>query len=684
MRKHVHLLLFTLLWPGLLLAAEPDWYTELMQQSKAEPGAAYTNTMELLAQTDALDWQRRYHLTNALAYQLLILSNSSQGEALIKEWLQQVPPERTEWQIRSYELLAIFAFRRNELVPAQQHLEQAYQLALQHQHHERIASITTNSALLVRSIGLYDEASQLLQQAEQLANRYSLSAATRAIIRNNQSSLLVAMEHYETAIAHLEESLQLAFFQADDIAFVQRTLASSYLALQQYEAASHYASLALDYYLQRDDPYSISQMYLVQAQQALALGALDSAEQKLAQVSQLLAKHSLPENELQAVLLQSQLYQAQQNYPAALEALQQYQRLYSQKQNEQSRRHVVGLRDQLYFQQQQQAIAELESQLLLSELTARHQHRQNITIISALALGTLLLIYFFRRQQQKRIQAEHLTRKLHQSLQQLQQAQQQLIESEKMASLGTLVSGLAHEMNTPLGILTTALSLLDEQVTVFSASARNKQLTQQKFQSFCEKSATTLKLCQQTLQRCSNLVQNIKQLAIRPEQHYDVSLSALIASVRTLLSEQLRGVQVLEEGTELTLHCSGQQLQMVLLELFQNSLQHGLTQEEKPQIRLALEQQTDHLVLRYSDNGCGIEETERQHVFEPFYTTARGAGRTGLGLNLVYNLMTQAFGGSVELTACQTGFELLLYFPKALLTHAPAAANCSSTKQPME
>ncbi|MCC5824565.1 ATP-binding protein [Alkalimonas sp.] len=681
-----NMVMFLLCFPiaTFLLASEQDWYGELMQQSRLHPQSAYLHTQALLKQTAASDWERRYHLTNALGYQLLILSNIDQGEALIREWLVQVPAEHTQWHIRSYELLGMFAFRRSEFGVAQHYLQHAYHLAQQHQDYNRIASITINSALLVRGIGLYEEASSLLQQAEQLAELHDLPAFTKAIIRNNQSSILVAMQQYETAITHLNESLQLDYFQQDDIAFVQRTLASSHLALQQYDAAADYTSKALTYYLQRNDPYSISQLYLIQAELALLRQQSSEAEQKLAKVWQRLSVHTLPEIELQATLLQSQLYQQQRRYEAALQAMRQYSQLYSQSLNEQSRRQVLGLRDQLQFQQQQQAITELENQLLVTELKSNHQHKQNITIISSLSAMSLLLIFFFWQQQKKRIQAEQLSRQLRQSLQQLQQTQQQLIESEKMASLGSLVTGLAHEMNTPLGILTTAISMLDEQLASFAASAQSKQLTQQKFVSFCEKSAETLTLCQQTVQRSSNLVVNIKKLAITQEQQSEVNLSALIASVRTLLSEQLHMVEVIEKGTAILLHCSSQQLQMMLLELFQNSLQHGLTQVETPQIRLEAEQQPTQLLLRYIDNGCGIAAKEREHVFEPFYTTARGKGQTGLGLNLVYNLMTHAFGGSVELTATQTGFELVLHFPSSILCYAPEAGSCSSTRQPME
>lgn len=681
-----NVLIFLLCFPvsAQLQLSEQDWYVELMRQSRLHPQSALLQTREWLAQTAESDWQRRYHLTNALGYQLLILADIDQAEAVVRDWLTQVPAEQTQWQIRSYELLGLFAYRRNEYGVAQHYLQHAHQLAQQHQDYHRIASITINSALLVGSIGLYQEATLLLQQAEQLAEQHGLDASTKSISRNNMSSMLVLMQKYEAAIDHLNESLQLDYFQQDDIAFVHRTLASSHLALQQYDAAADFANKALVYYLQRDDPISINELYLLKAELALVRGQPAEAEQKLRQVWQQLSAHKLPSVELKATLLQSKLYQQQQRYEPALQAMQRYSVLYSQSQNEQSHRNVLRLRDQLQFQQQQQAITELENQLLITELQSKHQHKQNITIISSLSAMSLLLIFFFWQQQKKRIQAEQLSRQLRHSLQQLQLAQQQLIESEKMASLGGLVAGLAHEMNTPLGILTTAISLLDEQLAAFTASVQSKQLTQQKFISFCEKSGETLKLSQQTVQRCSNLVINIKKLAISQEQQSEVNLGNLVASVQTIMKGELQGVDVQLKGTDLMLRCSGQQLQMVLLELFQNSVQHGFAEVDTPQIRLEAELQKTQLLLRYADNGRGIAAEEREHVFEPFYTTARGKGQTGLGLNLVYNLMTHAFGGSVELTASQTGFELVLHFPSSILCYAPDAASCSNTRQPME
>ena len=245
---------------------------------------------------------------------------------------------------------------------------------------------------------------------------------------------------------------------------------------------------------------------------------------------------------------------------------------------------------------------------------------------------------------------------LSQSVEQLQQAQSQLIESEKLAALGGLVAGVAHEVNTPLGIAVTATSVLSETLDSLRQQFTAQTLTSQQFSDLLAQASDSTQMLVNNLQRAARLVRDFKQTAVdqvseaRSQFQVEQVLRALIAS----LHPETRKVPVeplLECPSGLQMNSLPGVLTQVLANLILNSVRHAFADQAAPLIEIRLQEQGEQVLLDYRGNGCGVPESLRERIFEPFFTTKRGSGGSGLGLNIVYNLVTRKLGGKLEFSS---------------------------------
>ncbi len=256
-----------------------------------------------------------------------------------------------------------------------------------------------------------------------------------------------------------------------------------------------------------------------------------------------------------------------------------------------------------------------------------------------------------------------------QALSQLRRTQFQLVAAEKMASLGQLVAGVAHEINTPVGIAVTAASHLEQLTRKGESTFVAGTLTRSDLDQWraAVKEGTTLILG--SLERASRLIGSFKQVAVdqSSEQRRHLNLREFLQEVATALSPSYR-----RTGHQLEVDCdAGIELEtypgalfQILTNLVGNSLLHGFAERSNGRMRIEARLQGAHLMLRYRDDGCGMTADVAEHAFDPFFTTRRGSGGSGLGLHLVYNLCTQLLGGRIELdTAPGEGVQVVMTLP---------------------
>ena len=259
---------------------------------------------------------------------------------------------------------------------------------------------------------------------------------------------------------------------------------------------------------------------------------------------------------------------------------------------------------------------------------------------------------------------------LRRTLDELRLAQKQLVESEKMAALGALVAGVAHEINTPLGIGVTAASHLETESKRVRALVADGGLKRSDLEAYLDTAGSSSELILRNLKRADHLVKSFKQVAVdqSSEQRRVIELAEYLDEILTSLHPRLKRTKhevVVDCDPTIRVNTFPGALYQVVVNLVINSLMHGFEEIAAGRVDLAVRCVDGQVEIDYRDNGRGMPETVRARIFEPFFTTKRGQGGSGLGMHIVYNLVTQMLGGTV---ACDSapgqGVRFLVKFPQ--------------------
>lgn len=235
----------------------------------------------------------------------------------------------------------------------------------------------------------------------------------------------------------------------------------------------------------------------------------------------------------------------------------------------------------------------------------------------------------------------------------LQATQESLVQSEKLAGLGSLVAGVAHEINTPIGVVVTGVSVLDAATTRMGKTLADGTVRKSDIAAYLETAAESVRLITSNAARAAHLIQSFKQVAVdqTSEQRRQFNLKAYLNELTTSLQPSLR-----KGRTTVTVRCDDDLvmdsypglLAQVLTNLTMNALTHAFTAESQGHIDIIAHCVNDRLSLTFSDDGCGIPVEHLGKIFDPFFTTRRGQGGTGLGLHIVFNIVTKQLSGTVS------------------------------------
>jgi len=241
------------------------------------------------------------------------------------------------------------------------------------------------------------------------------------------------------------------------------------------------------------------------------------------------------------------------------------------------------------------------------------------------------------------------------ALRNLRETQNSLIEAEKLAALGRLVAGVAHEVNNPVGISLTVASSLERKIAVFAEEVERGELRRSSLNDFVATNRDAASQLVANLNRAAELVQSFKQVAA--DRNYSdkriFDLGELTEQVVMSLRPGLR-----KQNVTLTVDCEPNLMMnsypgpygQVLTNLFLNSLAHAFPDGEGGAVDINVrEVNQDNVEILFSDNGCGMSPDVRRKAFDPFFTTRRDQGGTGLGLHIVYNIVTNRLGGRLDL-----------------------------------
>jgi PAS domain S-box-containing protein len=241
------------------------------------------------------------------------------------------------------------------------------------------------------------------------------------------------------------------------------------------------------------------------------------------------------------------------------------------------------------------------------------------------------------------------------ALRNLRETQNSLIEAEKLAALGRLVAGVAHEVNNPVGISLTVASSLERKTNLFAAEVERGNLKRSSLNDFLDASRDASSQLVANLNRAAELIQSFKQVAAdrnySDQRAFDLGdlTEQVVMSLRPGLRKHNLTLEI-ECAPNLMMNSYPGPYGQVLTNLFLNSVAHAFPQGKSGTVEIKVrEYDKDNVEILFSDNGIGMSLDVRRRAFDPFFTTRRDQGGTGLGLHIVYSIVTNRLGGRLDL-----------------------------------
>jgi histidine kinase len=320
----------------------------------------------------------------------------------------------------------------------------------------------------------------------------------------------------------------------------------------------------------------------------------------------------------------------------------------------------------------------MENNLAVDAFTT--QHAELLQILStqiAISLENAVLYNDLEQKIEARTQAlSQKNTELSDTLNSLRRTQKQLVESAKLASLGQLVAGVAHEINTPVGVGVTGASTLAEETARLKSLYASGEMKRSDLDAYVGTAGTISKLLLSNMERAATLIQSFKDVAVdqTSEEQRVFRLKPYIDEVLSNLSPMLRRCE-----HRMSVHCDESievdtypgALSQVITNFVTNALLHAFPEDTRGEMLIVVRsvyanrQETDQIELRFSDNGIGIPQENLSRIFDPFYTTMRGRGGSGLGLNIIHNLVTGNLRGQISVESqLNVGTTFIVRFPR--------------------
>ncbi|MDQ7969877.1 MAG: AAA family ATPase [Oxalicibacterium faecigallinarum] len=333
----------------------------------------------------------------------------------------------------------------------------------------------------------------------------------------------------------------------------------------------------------------------------------------------------------------------------------------------------------LHKQGQLVGILYLENNLAIDAFTSDHAALlQMLSTQIAISLENAGLYNDLEQKIEARTQAlSQKNAELRETLASLRRTQKQLVESAKLASLGQLVAGVAHEINTPVGVGVTGASTLAEETARLKALFQTGEMKRSDLDAYVGTAASISKLLLSNMERAATLIQSFKDVAVdqTSEERRVFRLKAYIEEVLSNLSPMLRRTEHrinvnCDDSIEVDSYPGA--LSQIITNFVMNALLHAFPDDTQGEMLIVVRsvyakgQKTNLIELRFSDNGKGIPHENLAKIFDPFFTTTRGQGGSGLGLNIIHNLVNGPLQGQINVESQPgVGTTFIVRFPSS-------------------
>ena len=474
-----------------------------------------------------------------------------------------------------------------------------------------------------------------------------------------------------------------------------------------YDVSSNYLTNALAYFIETKRESRIAETCLALSRLFLLQGKLKQALEMAKKSLELANKQNRDIVIFGSYSALSSIYEEMKDFERALKNerafLQQKEKIFSVRQE----RFFSTLKVEHEVEQQQREIKALIQKNEIDALQANQQIAQrNIVFISGALIFVLIGFIYYRYIQRKKLETERIVtlkirekeqdlielnanletivakrtesltvvnNSLEATLKELKDTQKSLIEVEKMAALSKLVAGVAHEVNTPVGTVITAVSFLKEELTNFKSQLIDNKVSKGILDGFLNSIAQSSELIENNATRSAELIHEFKQVAIQkrvdPPQNFLLS-DTINKIMHSLLLNTIFQRVVYKLTIKGNCHINSYSTYwfQILEGLLINTVVHGFKDDtcSEIQVKLCIEEvDGQFLKIKYEDNGCGIKSDDIESIFEPFYTTLRSKGHAGLGLHIIYNMVTQTLKGSMSYNV-QEGACFIITLPTTL------------------
>jgi len=253
-------------------------------------------------------------------------------------------------------------------------------------------------------------------------------------------------------------------------------------------------------------------------------------------------------------------------------------------------------------------------------------------------------------------QLYHSNKELKTTIDELENTQGQLILSEKMASLGELVAGITHEVNTPIGLGVTATTHLSVLTKEINHLFQSENISKEELDEYLYESLELTESIHYNLSKAAYLMKSFKQVAV--DQASD---QKRVFNVKTYLNEIYRNLKhkIKRKNFKFIVNCDEKielksfpgPFSQIITNLIMNSIIHGFKYTDDGNISISVQEHANNLVLLYRDNGMGIQEKHLEKIYDPFFTTNKDQGGSGLGLNIIYNIIVTKLNGTIHCTS---------------------------------
>lgn len=465
-----------------------------------------------------------------------------------------------------------------------------------------------------------------------------------------------ALELHTNSLA-LREEHNLTYHSS----WSHHNLGKTYLALDKPELAKQHLIAAVELRKQSNaEADSIGpQIELVRLK--IAQGAKEDLVPLLNDVIALSDKYERFQEKVDAYQLLVDYYQQIQDWKNALQAADLYMQSKFDFLQRQAETGVAFYAAQMNLAMKERDIAKLTQENAVYQLHTQAAKDQLVLVLIAAIIIVVLILYFMRR-----IKAKNQA--LTETLQNLKATQKQLLESEKMSAMTTLVSGMAHQLNTPLGLVVTSASCLEDKLKEISSLLSDQKLSAGQLKAFLEEASEMLTLTANNSSRAAELIARFKMVAATLDAseavHFDV-LEYLKQRAELIVHSLDKPTELDVFGESVQLYSHPETLLKVVSQLVNNSCSHGFINQASGNISIEIIDEGEVIKLVYQDNGVGISETDQQQMFDPFYTSQLGQGKLGLGLNIVYNSVVQVLKGEISYVHQSGGAKFVISIPKA-------------------